>query len=412
MGSHPLSGPLQPPPPGSTTGCNPLIEPPWLAPLGPTAPSERKGCLDDTSGPAARGANPGALIRRLDLCASAMAAMAASLLPDYVFARFGVALERAGPVGNEAVTYIGAVQCDWHSHPRTPVYLDQHGNRHCPRCGRSTLWHQTKAGQVHIRLVVQANAGANETALHHRVGANHPMIAQVLDYDEWSGHHLAVLAYHPRGSLFDLVAVRGRLTEPEVRYYVARTAITLHHLHERHRVHHGSVKAENIVLDSNMRSHLIDFGRAVQHNHPYNLEDYEYLTMDDYGMHEDSDAYLDMRLAIQRDRWQIGELAYHLLFGVSAPTDAHGYSMAVGQLPAEVSVSSAARAFLLRCLATHADNAQLEDPLTMLGDPFFTTGVMPTSIPVSARHQAPIFSTQAPQQRRAALKAIVTEGGF
>lgn len=61
----------------------------------------------------------------------------------------------------------------------------------------------------------------------------------------------------------DLLKKRKKLTEPEVRYYIAQLISSLKYLHEN-LVIHRDLKLGNLFLDSQMRIKVGDFGLATK----------------------------------------------------------------------------------------------------------------------------------------------------
>jgi serine/threonine protein kinase len=89
---------------------------------------------------------------------------------------------------------------------------------------------------------------------------NHPFIAAFFEYFEESDHHFIVLEHVERGSLKDLVHLKGKLTEPDARRYFSQLLAVLEYLHLQLHVAHRDLKAEHVLLDSADNIKVIDFG--------------------------------------------------------------------------------------------------------------------------------------------------------
>jgi serine/threonine protein kinase len=64
----------------------------------------------------------------------------------------------------------------------------------------------------------------------------------------------------------DMLKVRRRLTEPEVRYYMWHLLDAVHYMH-RHRVIHRDLKLGNMFLTAKMELKVGDFGLAATIRH-------------------------------------------------------------------------------------------------------------------------------------------------
>lgn len=94
-------------------------------------------------------------------------------------------------------------------------------------------------------------------------GYKHPSIVKVHDVFEENGTAYYVMEYLEGGSLQNMVKSRGRLCEAEALRYIKEIAEALSYIHSRHTLH-LDVKPGNIMLDSDGRSVLIDFGISKQ----------------------------------------------------------------------------------------------------------------------------------------------------
>ncbi|XP_068029838.1 serine/threonine-protein kinase PLK3-like [Anomalospiza imberbis] len=76
-----------------------------------------------------------------------------------------------------------------------------------------------------------------------------------------SGHLYLLLELCSRGSLADILRARGRLTEPEVRYYLRQLLSGLRYLHG-HGLVHRDLKLSNFLVTERMRVKIGDLGLA------------------------------------------------------------------------------------------------------------------------------------------------------
>jgi len=69
-----------------------------------------------------------------------------------------------------------------------------------------------------------------------------------------------VMEYVPGGELFDLIANKGKMTEPDARSYFQQLVSCLEYCHNR-RIAHRDLKPENILLDETKKFvKIADFG--------------------------------------------------------------------------------------------------------------------------------------------------------
>lgn len=60
-----------------------------------------------------------------------------------------------------------------------------------------------------------------------------------------------------------MIKARGRLSEPEVKYFIRQLVRAIAYLREK-KIIHRDIKTSNILLDENLILKLGDFGLAVQ----------------------------------------------------------------------------------------------------------------------------------------------------
>lgn len=131
---------------------------------------------------------------------------------------------------------------------------------HDPELGRT----------VAVKLLLNAEAADSEDRERFRREAravarlDHPGIVAVLDVGEHMGHRYQVSAF-AAGQTMDAALKTGTLSPRRLLEVVRDLALALAHAHD-HGVVHRDVKPGNVVLDSDLRPRLIDFGLARLHD--------------------------------------------------------------------------------------------------------------------------------------------------
>ncbi len=90
---------------------------------------------------------------------------------------------------------------------------------------------------------------------------NHPNILPIYSYGEQDGLPYIVMPYMPGGTLSEYMATRGPLALHEAQWYLEQMAAALDYAHD-HGCVHCDVKPANMLLDSEGRVMLSDFGIA------------------------------------------------------------------------------------------------------------------------------------------------------
>ncbi|MDO4211115.1 MAG: bifunctional serine/threonine-protein kinase/formylglycine-generating enzyme family protein [Bacteroidales bacterium] len=94
---------------------------------------------------------------------------------------------------------------------------------------------------------------------------NHPNIVKVHDIFEENGTAYYVMDFIDGQSLGDILKVRGALPEAEAVGYVRQVADALKYVHSLNRLH-LDIKPGNVMLDSDNRTILIDFGASKHYD--------------------------------------------------------------------------------------------------------------------------------------------------
>nr|XP_031362960.1 inactive serine/threonine-protein kinase PLK5 [Lonchura striata domestica] len=178
------------------------------------------------------------------------------------------------------------------------------------------------------------------------------------------GHLYLLLELCSRGSLADTVRARGRLTEPEVRYYLRQLLSGLRYLHG-HGLVHRDLKLSNFLLTERMRVKIGDLGLAG-------------------------------RAAPPGRRWGYTALTGHAPFEARRRAELYR-RIRSARYPLPPQLSPRARALIARML--HPEPAARPSPEAALGHPFLTQGFTPRTLPPCACHSVPIFVGQEPLRR-------------
>ncbi|MES1919259.1 Serine/threonine-protein kinase plk1, partial [Bonamia ostreae] len=97
----------------------------------------------------------------------------------------------------------------------------------------------------------------------HKLVSGHKNIVRFVKWFEDKERVYIVLELCKNKSLLDLVKTRGKLTESEVRYFMAQILSALRHIHSNN-VIHRDLKLGNIFVCSNYMLKLGDFGLATK----------------------------------------------------------------------------------------------------------------------------------------------------
>ncbi|XP_058714420.1 inactive serine/threonine-protein kinase PLK5-like isoform X5 [Poecile atricapillus] len=197
-------------------------------------------------------------------------------------------------------------------------------------------------------------------------------------------------------SLADILRARGRLTEPEVRYYLRQLLSGLRYLHG-HGLVHRDLKLSNFLVTERMRVKIGDLGLARRAAPPGRR----------WGALCGTPAYLAPEVlerrghAVPSDVWALGCAVYTALTG-HAPFEARHrpelYRRIRGaRYPLPPQLSPRARALIAHML--DPEPAARPSLAGVLGHPFLTQGFTPQALPPRACHSVPIFVGQEPLRR-------------
>ncbi|KAK8088059.1 hypothetical protein PG997_003020 [Apiospora hydei] len=98
-----------------------------------------------------------------------------------------------------------------------------------------------------------------------RDGLKHPNIQEMEDFFEDDINYYIEMVPHglPGMDLFDYIELRANMEEDECRSIFTQVAKAVHHLHIKAKVVHRDIKDENVILDGEGHTKLIDFGSAA-----------------------------------------------------------------------------------------------------------------------------------------------------
>jgi eukaryotic-like serine/threonine-protein kinase len=131
--------------------------------------------------------------------------------------------------------------------------------------GMSEVWEATDAElgrKVAVKLLAfDADPERFDREARAAAGLAHPNVCALYDYGDADGRRFMVLELLPGGSLDDRLAAERPLPDDETRRIAAEIAAGLAHAHQRGVVHRD-LKPANILLDTEGRAKIADFGIA------------------------------------------------------------------------------------------------------------------------------------------------------
>ncbi|PAA88669.1 hypothetical protein BOX15_Mlig025366g1 [Macrostomum lignano] len=141
----------------------------------------------------------------------------------------------------------------------------------------------------------------------------HPFIIELKHAYLTSNFYCLVMDYGSRGSLWSMVCRHGCMPKPIAAYYVACILSAVRYVHRNNFIFRD-LKAENVVVMSDYRPRLIDFGMAKSHNKPSvrNTSTSFY-----FAAYIAPEVYADPKGVTEKvDSWGIGYLALELTVGL------------------------------------------------------------------------------------------------
>jgi len=124
--------------------------------------------------------------------------------------------------------------------------------------------HRITKTEVAIKIIDKTQLDSSNLAKVYREVEvmkllNHPNIVKLYQVMETKSMLYLVSEYAPQGEIFEYIARHGRMSEALARRKFWQMVLAVEYCHSR-RVVHRDLKAENLLLDSNMNIKIADFG--------------------------------------------------------------------------------------------------------------------------------------------------------
>ncbi|XP_053905786.1 inactive serine/threonine-protein kinase PLK5-like isoform X2 [Cuculus canorus] len=245
--------------------------------------------------------------------------------------------------------------------------------------------------RARLTVVGIAERVERERELQSRLRHRH--IVRLHRYFTDHSHVYLLLEYCSRRTLADILRARGRLTEPEVRYYLQQIISGLRYLHGQGIIHRD-LKLSNFLVTEEMEVKIGDLGLARR----------EAAAGRRWGALCGTPSHLAPEVldrkghGVASDIWALGCAVYTVLTG-SPPFEAAQRQelyqrIRAAHYPLSPHLSAHARALIARLLAPDPTaRPSLQD---VLDHGFFTQGFTPYTLPPRACRSVPIFMGQVP----------------
>ncbi|KDQ07292.1 hypothetical protein BOTBODRAFT_149264 [Botryobasidium botryosum FD-172 SS1] len=244
-----------------------------------------------------------------------------------------------------------------------------------------------------------------EIKLHRAL--QHPHIVSFEECFEDEDNVYMTLELCENGSMMDMLRRRKRYTEPETRYFLVQLIGACHYMHT-HQVIHRDLKLGNLFLDSNMNVKVGDFGLAALIESPGERK----KTICGTPNYIAPEVLFDTvnGHSFEVDTWSIGVIIYTLVIG-KPPFQTKDVKTIYTRIrdnkyefPPDRQISADAQDLISSILTP--DPQQRPSLHEIVAHPFFTNGIVPSSIPLSAQDVAPSFSHITRSQSRANLARL------
>ncbi|GJE85129.1 Pkinase-domain-containing protein [Phanerochaete sordida] len=234
----------------------------------------------------------------------------------------------------------------------------------------------------------------------------HPNIVRFMDCFEDDENVYMTLELCHNGSLMDMLRRRRRFTEPESRYFMVQLLGACQYMHN-HQVIHRDLKLGNIFLDVNMNVKVGDFGLAALIESPGERK----KTICGTPNYIAPEVLFDTANghSFEVDTWSIGVILYTLVIG-RPPFQTKDVKAIYKRIrdneyefPADRIVTREVQELVQQILTP--DPQQRPTLHEILDHYWFTRGIVPACIPVSAHDTAPDFRhiTAAVSQQNLAM---------
>ncbi|KAI9429133.1 kinase-like domain-containing protein [Lactarius indigo] len=236
---------------------------------------------------------------------------------------------------------------------------------------------------------------------------DHPNIVQFIDCFEDDENVYMTLELCPSGSLMGMLHRRRVFTEPEARFFMVQLIGACHYMHT-HQVIHRDLKLGNLFLDADMNIKVGDFGLAALIESPGERK----KTICGTPNYIAPEVLFDTANghSFEVDIWSIGVILYTFVVG-RPPFQTKDVKEVYQRIrdnqyefPSHRDVSLDARELVQQILTPNPqERPSLHD---IVDHAFFTRGIVPGYIPVSARDMPPDFRHLSPLVSQANLARL------
>ncbi|KAH9036705.1 kinase-like domain-containing protein [Lactarius hengduanensis] len=236
---------------------------------------------------------------------------------------------------------------------------------------------------------------------------DHPNIVRFIDCFEDDENVYMTLELCPSGSLMNMLHRRRVFTEPEARFFMVQLIGACHYMHT-HQVIHRDLKLGNLFLDADMNIKVGDFGLAALIESPGERK----KTICGTPNYIAPEVLFDTANghSFEVDIWSIGVILYTFVVG-RPPFQTKDVKEVYQRIrdnqyefPSHRDVSLDARELVQQILTPNPqERPSLHD---IVDHAFFTHGIVPGYIPVSARDMPPDFRHLSPLVSQANLSRL------
>lgn len=217
-----------------------------------------------------------------------------------------------------------------------------------------------------------------------------------------------VLELCRKRSMMELHKRRKALTEPETRYYLKQILLGVLYLHQKHIIHRD-LKLGNLFLNDDMEVKIGDFGLAAK----LEFDGERKKTLCGTPNYIAPEILTKRGHSYEVDVWSIGCIMYTLLVG-KPPFETNSLKETYGRIkrceyviPSHLKKSASA----LVCKMLQPDPKARPRIEELLNNSFFTSGYLPTQLPVSCLTTAPRFDTLENKNLLSRKPLIEVNGG-
>lgn len=225
-----------------------------------------------------------------------------------------------------------------------------------------------------------------EIAIHRSL--NHRHVVGFHGFFEDDLNIYIVLELCRKRSMMELHKRRKALTEPETRYYLRQILLGVLYLHQNHIIHRD-LKLGNLFLNDEMEVKIGDFGLAAK----LEFDGERKKTLCGTPNYIAPEILQKRGHSYEVDVWSIGCIMYTLLVG-KPPFETNSLKETYGRIkrceyviPSHVKKSASS----LICKMLQPDPKARPRVDELLNNIFFTSGYLPTQLPVSCLTTAPRF---------------------